>query len=71
MSEKNSEVRSVFAITERSGKSFWTKVGAAFTNQDGSINIELDALPTNGRLQVRDRDEPKDQEERTDRRRRR
>ena len=71
MPEKNSEVRSVFAITERGDKTFWTRVGAAFTNKDGSINIELDALPTSGRLQVRDRDEPKDQEERSDRRRRR
>jgi hypothetical protein len=75
MSEKNIEVRPVFAITERGDKSYWVRVGVAYPpNRDGSVNVELDCLPTNGRLQIRDRDEPKDakeQEERGDRRRRR
>jgi hypothetical protein len=71
MSEKNTETRSVFAITERAGQSFWTRIGAAFTNRDGSINIELDAVPVSGRMQVRDREEPKQTEERGTRRQRR
>jgi hypothetical protein len=53
----------VFAITEREDKSYWTRVGAAFTNRDGSINIALEALPVSGKLQLRkpearERDEP-------------
>jgi hypothetical protein len=71
MSEKNTESRTVFAITEKGDKSYWTRIGAAFTNKDGSINLELDALPVSGRLQIRDREEQKEPEERADRRRKR
>jgi len=48
----------VFAITEREGvdRAFWTKVGAAFKNRDGSYNIRLDALPTHGKLHMRHED---------------
>ncbi|NIM04121.1 MAG: hypothetical protein GTN65_00505 [Armatimonadetes bacterium] len=46
-------MRQVFTIVERNGKSFWVKVGAAFSNKDGSESLYLDALPVNGRLQVR------------------
>jgi hypothetical protein len=31
----------------------WPVIGRAYENADGSINIYLDALPTNGKLQVR------------------
>jgi hypothetical protein len=48
----------VFTITdrERDGKtaSYWLKVGVAFRNKDGSLNVYLDALPVNGRLQLRE-----------------
>jgi hypothetical protein len=53
-----SETRSVYAITERGEKSFWTRVGVAFENRDRSITVQLDALPVSGRLQIRD-DEPR------------
>lgn len=46
-------VRHVFTIAERNGKSFWIKIGAAFSNQDGSDTVLLDALPVNGRMQIR------------------
>lgn len=50
-------MRDVFAIVERDGreKSLWIRVGSAFENRDGSTTILLDALPVNGKLQVRDR----------------
>lgn len=32
------------------GKSKWTKVGAAFTNRDGSIGVQLMAFPINGKV---------------------
>lgn len=35
-------------------RSFWTKVGVAFENRDGSWTLQLSALPITGRLQMRD-----------------
>ena len=45
-----------FSIVERKGleKPLWTRVGAAFVNRDGSINIYLDSLPLQGKIQLRD-----------------
>ncbi len=54
----------VYAIPEKregAEKTFWTKIGVAFWNRDGSINILLDALPLGtNRLQVREvREDPR------------
>jgi len=38
-------------------KTSWLRAGNAFDNKDGSINVYLDVLPSNGRLQIRDFDE--------------
>lgn len=42
-----------FVITKSGDRNFWTKIGAAFTNRDGSINVRLNCLPLNGELQLR------------------
>ncbi len=49
----------VYTIIEKQGieKPFWVKVGACFTNRDGSLNVYLDALPVNGRLHIRTKDD--------------
>jgi hypothetical protein len=50
----------VWAIPEsRDGeKGFWVRIGVAFTNRDGSINLLLDALPLGtNRLQIREQKE--------------
>lgn len=44
----------------------WTRIGIAFTNKDGSINIELDALPLEGRIQLRE-ETPDEVDQRLDR----
>ncbi len=44
----------VYTVTERGERSFWTKVGAAFPNRDGSMTVRLEAVPVNGILQIRD-----------------
>lgn len=45
----------VYAIVERKEKSYWLKVGAAFTNRDGSTTLYLDAVPVgSNRLQIRE-----------------
>ena len=53
-SGKNFKV--VYTIVERQKdkRKFWLRIGAAFTNRDGSLNVHLDAVPTNGQLQIRD-----------------
>ncbi|MCB9625446.1 MAG: hypothetical protein H6723_19180 [Sandaracinus sp.] len=56
--KKNYKV--VFALTEREGKTRWTRVGAAWPNRDGSMTIVLDAVPVSGRLNVR---EPQERDE--------
>jgi len=68
MAEKNNEKKSVFALTERDQKTFWTRVGAGFINKDGSTTIVLDALPVSGRLQIREDEEREERSERRDRR---
>jgi hypothetical protein len=40
-------------------KRFWTRIGAAFANRDGSINLILDALPLGtNKLQIREAKPP-------------
>ena len=57
----NRQPRVVYTVIEREGaRSFWVRVGSAFTNRDGSITLRLDALPVNGVLQIRDADERRD-----------
>ncbi len=51
---ETSKMKIVYVITERSGKHFWNRVGVAFVNQDGSLNVKLDAVPITGELQIRD-----------------
>jgi hypothetical protein len=56
-----SKMKMAYVITERGGRSFWNKIGVAFVNGDGSINVKLDSVPVNGELQIRDyvpREEP-------------
>ena len=52
-------MKDVYAIyetkTETRERSRWVRVGVAFENRDGSLNVLLDALPLTGRLQIRDR----------------
>ncbi len=52
----------VFAIVPRrnqtssKNKDYWYRIGTAFVNTDGSLNIELAGTPRDGRLQVREHD---------------
>lgn len=55
MNENNHSPKDVFHMKEDNGKTFWTKIGSAFVNRDGSINAYLDALPRDGKIQIRDR----------------
>jgi len=52
-------MKDVFAIYDSRNdareRSRWVRVGVAFENKDGSLNVLLDALPLSGRLQIRSR----------------
>lgn len=59
-------LKDVFSIAEKESSSGetrhrWTPIGIGFVNRDNSINVILDAIPLNGRLQIRDR-KPKNQQ---------
>jgi hypothetical protein len=45
-----------YNIVERSGRRYWNRVGSAFHNRDGSMNIFLDSLPRDGKIQIREDD---------------
>lgn len=49
------------ATAERPAKSFWTKIGVAFENRDGSFSLHLAAIPVNGKMQMRDPAPPREQ----------
>ena len=34
--------------------SYWTKIGVAFENADGSWSLQLSAVPVSGKMQLRD-----------------
>jgi hypothetical protein len=50
MSDKKPQLIA-YTITENEGKDdFWTRIGAAWPNSKGGFNIELNAMPLNGKL---------------------
>ncbi len=58
-------MKAVFTVVERGGgKSYWTRIGVGFVNNDGSLNLRLDALPINGTLQVREWEQPREMDRR-------
>lgn len=44
----------VFAIRQTKVGTVWIRAGVAFQNRDGTIGVELDVLPIDGKLQLRD-----------------
>ncbi len=50
-------IKDVYVISDREieGKAHWTKIGVAFVNKDGSLNVIMDSLPLTGKIHIRDR----------------
>ncbi|MEE8508472.1 MAG: hypothetical protein V3T07_05350 [Myxococcota bacterium] len=48
--------KEVFGVVDRGDQSFWTRIGVAFVNDDGSLNLLFNYLPRdpNATIQVRD-----------------
>jgi hypothetical protein len=49
-----SKMKIAYVIKERGDQKYWNRVGVAFVNGDGSINVRLEAVPVNGELHIRD-----------------
>jgi hypothetical protein len=57
------KMKVLWMITDRGEKSYWTRVGVGFVNRDGSVNLQINAMPVgNSKLQLRDYT-PRDAEE--------
>ena len=41
-------------IERKDGTTYWMRVGTGFTNKDDSINLYLDAMPKDMKLQIRE-----------------
>jgi len=54
MADKAKQAKDVFVINEKGDRTYWNRCGQAYVNQDGSINVRLDLLPS-VQLQIRDR----------------
>lgn len=63
---QDNKVKCVYQIIEHEKlkKPVWRRIGTAFLNRDESLNIEIDAMPVNGKLHVRDF-LPRDADEKT------
>ena len=55
ISQAKGEALAVYSILDRGEdqRPYWLRIGTCFRNRDGSQNIYLDALPRDGKLQVR------------------
>lgn len=50
------KMKAVYQIieSEKLEKPIWRRIGTAFVNADDSINVYVDSLPLQGKMQVRD-----------------
>ncbi|HET9955613.1 MAG TPA: hypothetical protein VFQ61_13960 [Polyangiaceae bacterium] len=51
---ENSRLKIAYVIAQRGGRNYWNRVGVAFLNNDGSLNVKLEAVPVNGEVHIRD-----------------
>jgi hypothetical protein len=43
-----------YHISQAGGKSYFNRIGVAFVNRDGSLNVKLNCFPINGEIHIRD-----------------
>ncbi len=46
------EYKQLFGAVRRGERSYWTRIGAAFINRDGSMNLRFDFFPTDSNTTV-------------------
>ena len=55
MDANTKKVQAVYTVVPKpEGRDLWLRIGSAFPNRDGSLTVFLDAVPVNGRLQIRE-----------------
>ena len=54
MRNNKAPLKICYKVTERNGKGYWERIGVAYTNIDGSLNVVLDSLPVDGKMQIRE-----------------
>jgi hypothetical protein len=65
-SEPKAPAFQAWHVTDNGDKGFWTKVGAAWPHRDGKgLSLQLDVLPMNGRIVLR-QPLPKNDDPKTD-----
>lgn len=60
MSSKKPQYEAFSVRDDATGNSWWTKIGAAWVYKDGTISVQLSALPINDKILLR---EPKAKDE--------
>jgi hypothetical protein len=53
MSKPHRDFSTIVAGASTDQKARWVRIGVTFLNKDGSESVLLDALPINGKLQLR------------------
>lgn len=48
------KMKIVYVISDRNNRKYWNRIGVAFLNSDGSVNVKLEAIPVSGEMQIRD-----------------
>jgi hypothetical protein len=56
------EYKEIYGVVDRGENSFWTRVGVAFVNADGSMNLLFNFTPTDPETTIQIRD-PRPREE--------
>lgn len=51
---ESSKMKIVYVISDRNNRKYWNRIGVAFVNTDGSVNVKLEAIPVTGEMQIRD-----------------
>jgi hypothetical protein len=54
------QIKQLVAAVERNGKTYWTRIGVAFENRDGSWNLKFDFVPTSPGTTIQLRDVRRD-----------
>ena len=49
-----SRMKIVYVVSDRDSRKHYSRIGLAFIDADGSLNVKLDAIPVSGEMLVRD-----------------
>jgi hypothetical protein len=50
--DNGKNMKQLVAAVQRGEKSWWTKIGVAFQNRDGSWNLRFDFIPTSSETTI-------------------